>query len=216
MSFVDPAALSADSAAPADTQLLAPDCSTAAASLRLHPLADPDRGRVQRFIAGVYLRHFEARPPSFMPRLVSVQANGRICAAAGYRSARESLFLERYLPQPIERMLSAAAGSRIRREHIVEVGHFASARAGEGRRLMASLGRHLADRGFRWVALTATAELRVILRRLGLTPLTLIDADPARLGADAAVWGSYYAHAPQVLAGDLVAALARFDGSERT
>lgn len=188
----------------------APHC-TPSAALHIHGPKGAARRDVQRFISGIYTRHYGARVASFMPQLVSLQEEKRLCAAAGYRSAREALFLERYLPQPIERVISAAAGMRIRRDEIVEVGHFASARAGAGRRLMVALGRHLADEGFRWVVLTATAELRAILRRMGLVALTLADADRRHLGADAAAWGSYYAHAPQVLAGDLVSALVCFD-----
>jgi hypothetical protein len=180
-------------------------------TLHLHPESDPGRGDACRLITEVYARQYGARLTCFMPRLVSLQLNGRICAAAGYRSARERLFLERYLPQPIEQVLASATGRRIRRQEIVEVGQFVSARPGLGRRLMVALGHHLAEAGFNWAVLTATAEVRLLLRRMGLKPLKLIDADPARLGADAAAWGSYYAHAPKVLAGDLASAVARFD-----
>lgn len=188
----------------------APICAPAQA-LRLHAAADAARDGVRRLIAEIYARQFGARLTGFMPQLVSLQANGAICAAAGYRSGCRKLFLERYLSQPVECVLSAATGRSIRREEIVEVGQFVSARAGQGRRLMVALSRHLSEAGFRWAVLTATAEMRLLLRRMGLSPLTLIDADPARLGAKAAAWGSYYTHAPRVLAGDLATAIARFD-----
>lgn len=186
-------------------------CTTGHDALQLHPVSDPGRGDVRRLITDVYARRYGARLTGFMPQLVSLRAKGMICAAAGYRSARETLFVERYLPRPIEQMLAAATGRRIRRREIVEVGQFVSARPGQGRLLMVALGHHLAEAGFDWAVLTATAELRSLLRRMGLTPLQLIDADPARLGADAAAWGSYYAHAPKVLAGDLASAITRFD-----
>ena len=44
---------------------------------------------------------------------------------------------------------------------------------------------------------------------MGVTPLALGVADPARLGADAADWGRYYDHHPMVLAGHLPQALRR-------
>ena len=48
-----------------------------------------------------------------------------------------------------------------------------------------------------------------VLSRMGVTPLALGVADPARLGADAADWGRYYDHHPMVLAGHLPQALRR-------
>ena len=94
------------------------------------------------------------------------------------------------------------------RSRIVEVGHLAAARAGEGRRLILLLGPHLAARRFRWVVGTLTEEMRHLFRRMGVDPVALGVADPAVLGAEAAHWGSYYDHLPLVMAGDLQAALA--------
>jgi hypothetical protein len=90
----------------------------------------------------------------------------------------------------------------------VEVGHLAAQKAGEGRRLILLLGPHLAERGLQWVVSTLTEELRRLFVRLGVIPLALGVADPALLGEDAAHWGSYYAHHPVVLAGQIGPALA--------
>lgn len=184
---------------------------SAAPALRLHPRGDAAREAVETLIAEVYARHYGARLKSFMPTLASLGSRGAPCVAAGYRGARAPLFLERYLPRPIEAVLAAATGRTIRREQIVEVGQFASRRAGEGRRLMAPLAHHLADQGYRWAVITATADLRRMFARMKLAPVTLARADPARLGAEAALWGSYYAHEPMVLAGELAASLPRLD-----
>lgn len=179
--------------------------------IRLHRRGDAQRGTIEHFIADVYRRHFDARLPHFMPVLVSRGIDGRICTAAGYRSAAEPLFLERYLPQPIERMLSRATGQPVAREHIVEVGQFASQCAGEGRRLMPDLARHLLDSGFRWAVITATAELRRLLRHQGLAALPIGAAQRHCVGDEARLWGSYYRHTPKVLAGDLALNLARLE-----
>ena len=90
------------------------------------------------------------------------------------------------------------------------MGHLAATRAGEGRRLIVILGPHLAAQGFRWVVGTLTQELRSLFLRLGVAPLTLGVADPARLGAEAEQWGSYYDHRPVVLAGQIHQALQLF------
>jgi hypothetical protein len=183
--------------------------------LRLHRRHDPARAEVERFIADVYRRHFGARLAHYMPVLVSRHRDGGPCAAAGYRSAAEALFLEQYLPQPIEQMLAAAGGREVERERIVEVGQFASTCAGEGRNLILALTRHLVDCGFRWAVITATAELRRLFARHGLVSLALAPAEPKRLGAAARLWGSYYEHAPKVLAGDLLDNLARMQRRKR-
>jgi len=183
--------------------------------LRLHRPGEDSRAEIEDMIARVYQRHFSATLKEFMPVLVSRCAQGVATAAAGYRSAAEPLFLERYLPQPIEATLAAATGQQIARRHIVEVGQFASQCAGEGRRLMPELARHLVDQGFRWAVITATAELRRLFGRQHLAVLPLAAAARCRVGGDAPLWGSYYRHAPRVLAGDLRLNLARLQGGCR-
>lgn len=177
----------------------------------LHGIGDPRRGAVEDFISEVYARRYAAKVPHFAPVLVGLREGGELLAAAGYRSAaREPLFLERYLPSPIEAMLAANADTHASREQIVEVGHLAANRGGEGRRLIQVLAPHLAAEGFEWVVGTVTQELRPMLVRLGVAPLTLGAADPALLGEEAALWGSYYEHQPVVLATHLKRALRRY------
>jgi len=177
--------------------------------LQRHGLDDPQRPEVEAFIRSVYAQRFGAQLQSFAPQLVSLRdADGRIVAAAGYRGAQsQALFLERYLSEPIEAALARHAGPAPAREHVVEVGHLAASRPGEGRRLILLLGPHLAALGFQWVVSTLTEELRHLFVRIGVTPLALGAADPAALGDQAADWGRYYAHRPVVLAGHLPLAL---------
>ncbi|KPU95127.1 hypothetical protein APR50_06380 [Variovorax paradoxus] len=182
-----------------------------APELTLHGIGDPRRADVENFISEVYARRYSAKVPHFAPVLVGLREGGKLLAAAGYRSAaQEQLFLERYLPSPVEAMLAANADARPTRAEIVEVGHLAANRGGEGRRLIQLLAPHLAAEGFEWVVGTVTQELRPMLVRLGVAPLTLGAADPAVLGEEAALWGSYYDHQPVVLATHLKRALRRY------
>ncbi|MGJ7555697.1 thermostable hemolysin [Variovorax sp. RB3P1] len=179
--------------------------------LTLHVVGDPRRSEVETFISEVYARRYGATIPHFAPVLVGLRESGELLAAAGYRSAaQESLFLECYLPAPVEAMLATNTDARPARADIVEVGHLAANRGGEGRRLIQLLAPHLAAEGFDWVVGTVTQELRPMLVRLGVAPLTLGAADPAMLGDDAAHWGSYYEHHPVVLATHLKRALRRY------
>lgn len=176
--------------------------------LRVYPGEAGGRPEVEALVRRVYRERYEADVREFAPAMVGLHdGGGELVAAAGYRPAREgALFLERYLDAPVEQLLGEPAA----RERIVEVGHLAAARAGEGRRLITRIGPHLAEQGYDWVVCTLTVELRHLFVRLGIAPVTLGVADPAVLGRDAARWGSYYDHRPLVLAGRLDAAIMRF------
>ncbi|HJS05250.1 MAG TPA: thermostable hemolysin [Variovorax sp.] len=187
------------------------DLVPASIPFEIHPDGDPRRAQVEEFIRRVYARRFGARVVHFAPVLVSLKDRaGTLVAAAGYRDAAHGpLFLEHYLDAPVERVLARHGNPRLSRADIVEVGHLAAGRAGEGRRLIYLLGPHLASRGFQWVVGTLTQELRQLFARIGVAPLELGHANPTALGPDAKDWGNYYEHAPLVLAGHLPEALRR-------
>lgn len=184
-------------------------CPTQA--LHIHEAGDPSRGEVERYIAQRYRQRYGATLRTWFPVLVSLQVEGCIVAAAGYRDGAEPLFLERYLDAPIERCLRDA----VPRERIVEAGQFAAIRPGAGRLLVPLMARHLHARGYAWAVSTLTLELHHLFTRIGLTPDTLATADAQRLSAaERADWGSYYEHAPQVCASrlaDIVRQLQRPD-----
>lgn len=176
--------------------------------LVVHGIDDPRRTEVETFIRQVFARRYGADVRRFAPTLVSVQDQDEIVAAAGYRcAADETLFLERYLPAPVESLLAFQHDDGPARRSIVEVGHLAAARPGAGRHLIGLIGSHLAEQDFSWVVCTLTLGLRQLFTRIGVAPLALGVADPALLGADVGHWGSYYDHRPIVLAGQLGKAL---------
>jgi hypothetical protein len=195
--------------APSETVTAEDRCPAARQGLRSHAPDDAGRAEVERFIAAVYRKRHGADVRHFAHTLVSLRdETGALVAAAGYRVADQSpLFLERYLGVPVQTRLADAAGVAPARSCIVEVGHLAASRAGEGRRLVLLLGPHLAARGYQWVVSTLTEELRHLFLRLGIAPLALGVADPAVLGAEAVHWGTYYDHRPVVLAGQIDLAL---------
>ena len=181
------------------------------ARLRLHRAGDAGRVEAEAFVRKIYRQRYGAEVREFAPRLLVLHDDdGSPIAAAGYRSAGAGpLFLERYLDAPVERLLNGESAPPPSRHRVVEVGHLAGSVAGAGRRLMALLGAHLAAEGYEWVVGTLTEELRHLFERAGVEARVLGRADPARLGAAAAGWGSYYEHRPLVLAGRLEPALHR-------
>lgn len=177
--------------------------ASAPAVVTVVPPSHPARAEAERFIAAVYRDRYGAEVEHFAPMLVTRRdADGTLVAAAGFRpGASGALFLERYLDRPVHESLAVA------RDGVVEVGHLAATRAGEGRRLVLQMAPMLASRGFQWVVCTLTEELRHLFLRLGIAPRALGVADPDALGDEAARWGRYYDHRPLVLAGALEPAL---------
>lgn len=176
-------------------------------SIRIHDQDDPERGTVEQFVRGVFADRFGARIRRFAPRLIALHEEGEVVAAAGYRHAGDPLFLERYLDGPVDAVIGRSAVVQPLRERIVEVGHLAAVRPNASLRLFIALADHLRTEETDWVVCTATRELRRIFDRLGLPSLSLATATPEALGDAASEWGSYYDHAPMVIAGRLAGGL---------
>ncbi|HZX30480.1 MAG TPA: thermostable hemolysin [Rhodocyclaceae bacterium] len=176
-----------------------------------HVLAgSPRRAGTEDFIRTCFSRHYGARIPSFAPNLTLLENAGGIVAATGWRCAGdEPLYLENYLDEPIENAVARLAGQPVPRESIAEAAHLASHRAGASLDVILTLARHLDRLGFEWVTFTATRTLVGIFARLGLPLLSLASANPARLGPQAAAWGSYYDTEPIVVAGRIRLAIEK-------
>lgn len=183
-------------------------------TLHIHPVDDPMRGRVESYIHQRYQQRFGATLKEWLPTLVSVQENGEILAAAGYRGADDPLFLERYLAAPIEQHLRDQ-NAPVARRLIVEAGQFAAARPGGGRVLVPLLARHLHQQGFDWAVSTLTSELHHLFARMGLAHQAISAATSDHLNEqERRDWGDYYAHAPHVFAGRLHTILEHFPEQE--
>lgn len=170
----------------------------------------PRRQEAESFIRDVFMQRHGASVPAFAPELMLIEQGGAVVTAAGWRDAgRQALFLEKYLDEPIERVMTRLTGQPMARERLVEVGHLASRKPGGSVRVILAMAHHLSRLGYEWVVFTATDELAGIFARLGLPLLALARADAARLGAAAGDWGSYYEANPVVVAGRIRLALDR-------
>ncbi|HVY79614.1 MAG TPA: thermostable hemolysin [Steroidobacteraceae bacterium] len=165
----------------------------------------PARHEAETFVRDAFFRTHRASIRTFMPTLLTlVDASGSLHAVAGARlAANEKLFLERYLPRPIDALLAARGGVPPARAQIVEIGNFACRGSRIARRFLALLPFYLLDRKLTWVTFTATAAVRRLLHNIGARCMELGVADGAcaRDGADD--WGRYYTHDPRVMAGYL-------------
>ena len=162
-----------------------------------------DRAEIERFIGDVFREAYGADIKRFKPCLMSLRDHdNRLVAACGFRSAAlEPLFLETYLDQPIEAVLSERVGFPVRRDDIVGVGNFSVAEPGMARYLITAINDHLHDTSNQWAVFTAVPVLRNAFIKMGMNPVILGDANKSRLPPEEQEeWGSYYAQKPQVMA----------------
>ncbi|VVP80489.1 hypothetical protein PS918_02249 [Pseudomonas fluorescens] len=166
---------------------------------------DPGRPAFEAFIQQRFRQAHGADIRHFMPELFGMyNASHELCAVAGVRLANSGqLFLERYLDELIEPLISAAADRPVDRAGIVEVGNLAASDSGSARLSIIAITYLLAMGGLEWVAFTGNIGLVNSFHRLGLQPVTLCAADPERLGDDRHSWGSYYESQPWVHVGDI-------------
>ena len=176
----------------------------------------PARPELQRFIRTVFWRAHGARVDLFYPGLLGYRTAQGLRAVVGYRAGHEAaLFAEHYLDLPAERLISNRTGRCLARGDLVEVGNLALSAPGHARWVIAASTAFLAAAGYRWVLFTATRPLANAFRRLGLRPIHLADADPARLPDGGKAWGAYYRQGPAVYAGDILAGAAKLQGACR-
>jgi hypothetical protein len=171
---------------------------------------DAERAQVEACVAEKFRGAWNARVTQFLPQLLSMHCLGSCSAVAGLRPAGSApLFLERYLDQPVEQVLAAAAGVTVSRRQLVEIGNLVASQRGASHLLFLILAAALHRAGYRWLVFTATHALRNNLHKLGLPLLALGPASPERLAPEArSEWGDYYRSEPWVMAGNLDAAMA--------
>jgi hypothetical protein len=164
-----------------------------------------ERARVEQFIERSYLDRFEALITDHYPSILSLEnTREQVLAAVGIRDAgEEALFLERYLDEPIEHAIERVTGHTPLRTQILEIGNLASVGRGATARLIAAASGYLNASRCRYAVVTATDELRKLLRSFGLTWHTLADAHADRLADRGRSWGHYYERNPQILAAEI-------------
>jgi hypothetical protein len=172
-------------------------------AIESHAVDSPCRDELEEFVRREFLVHFAARVTQFMPELLALRtASGELRSVVGCRAAaREPLFLETYTREPIEIALARRNGFFVPRARIVEIGSLACRNAGGAVAIVQALVPYLLGAGFTWVVFTGATTVMNVFRHLGLAPQSLCPADPLLLGEARHAWGTYYDHAPHVMAG---------------
>lgn len=161
------------------------------------------RYEVEAFIASVFNTVYQAKINHFMPDLVALRdENGVLMAAFGLRqAAADKLFLEQYIDEPIETLVSRQLGRPIGREEITCIGNLAVANPRNAGVLIAHVIQHSLDIGVQWAVATAHHSLQNGLIKGGRDVYPLAMAYPERLPlAEQPDWGSYYRQTPQIVA----------------
>ncbi|MGW7577003.1 thermostable hemolysin [Streptomyces sp. NPDC054765] len=143
------------------------------------------------------------RPDSFIVARPACGGAAEPCAplaCAGLTFGRDQeLFSERYLDTGVEAAALERLGVTVDRRRVVEVGALATRRVSVGRELIRATPIIAWCLGMEYILCTVTRSLITTLGRTGICFVPFGPADPGRLSPDeAARWGSYYDHEPQV------------------
>lgn len=182
------------------------------AKIQAIKIGDTSRSQVEDFIRNIFLKHHGAELTHFSPSLLAIfNQENKVDAALGYRLARkEPLFLEHYLDQSIESLVSNYLGKNIERSSIGETGNLASSDAKSCKALFAYTADYLHQQGIEWFVSTGTGVMRVVYRRLGIKAHVIHDVEKSRLGEEQYSWGSFYEDKPKIILINVAQARQRF------
>ncbi len=171
---------------------------------------------VRAFIASRYYQAYSARVDCDYPELLAVTDHeGRVLAACGLRNGIQPLFLECYLDEPADKILSQIHNTTVERESLVEIGNLAGGNGWATRLLFHALWRELVARQWLHVLITCTRQLKPSFGHL--PTFSLGDAQAGRV-AHPEMWGKYYEQHPEIIScslGQLDTVIAPTRKSER-
>lgn len=156
------------------------------------------RKRIETFIANGFNTQYGAHIKEFMPTLVALENRG-VKAALGIRSAYNPLFIEQYLPFPIQQHL-AQLGMPTKRSQVAEIGNLFSASAHYTLPLLLSVCQALYRDGYQYLTFSATKQLANLLSSPNLKLHFLAFALQDKLTSKRSHWGTYYQSNPMVMA----------------
>jgi hypothetical protein len=182
-------------------------------TLEFHEFLEKEKGRsaVEQHILDSYQNKFSASLAHFMPTLVSANMPGHAPHLSfGLSGADEhSLYLENYLPVPVEQALSQVVNSSVERHAIVEIGNLAFADTASIRDDLIAVAHYCYGLGYQYVVCTATRMLRLVFIKAGIKPIYLGDACVDDAPRDGTHWGAYYENAPQIIGGNIFLGIER-------
>jgi len=170
-------------------------------SLNLHDNDSVGRAAIEDYIGQQFNAIHGANIRDFMPLFLSMSCRSKPITALGIRPAEDGdLFLEQYLPRPIETFVNKVAGEFVSRSKITEIGNLVATQRGGSQLLFLMLSAVLQHTHFEWVVFTATPQVHKMMTRMGMQLHKVYEADPALLkNSHISEWGSYYDSRPNVV-----------------
>ena len=160
--------------------------------------ASLQRNELQRLIAKGFWRSYHATLQHFMPVLLGV-GGSKPFAALGARSAASPLFVESYMPAPVEDIL-AQVNLNVARNQVAEIGNLYSRNGSFTQPLLLLTALSLQQLNYSVIVFAATSSLRDLMTSIGLPLTYLCDASKHCLHDEGKEWGTYYETKPQVVA----------------
>jgi len=174
------------------------------ASFHLYDEYNPQRMKAETAVKKIFRSAYGADISSYLPYLLTAEAYQSVDAVVGLRRALDqTLFLEQYLPQPIEYAIKDINGLTVSRKNLIEIGNLVSCKAGISRQLFIVLALALAKADIEWVSFTATSQVEKLLAKLSLFPVVIGQANAQAIVSGEDSWGSYYVHSPNVSVGNV-------------
>lgn len=179
-------------------------------SVVLTGVESPQRKNVEDYIATQFFKNHAAKVNSFLPFLLSAETKKNITSVIGFNlaEASESMFVEQYLDDKAESVISCLLNEGVSRCEIAEIGNLTSSYPGASQMMFILTISILYQLNIDWALFTATRQVQSMIKRLNIECLDICKARRESLLADSGSWGSYYKNQPTVIAGNIKKAYA--------
>jgi hypothetical protein len=177
-------------------------------SYALYEPEDQGRAEAEYAVKRIFRKVYNADITDFSTLLITAQHEEEVDAVIGLRNAGQTqLFLESYLPKPIEKLLEQDYGMNISRDSFIEIGNLVATRAGSSRQLFIMLAFALYEAGIEWVTFTATKQVELLLGKLAFQPIVIGKAQHEAVVNGESSWGTYYIDTATVCIGNVKQAI---------
>ncbi|WP_020162010.1 thermostable hemolysin [Cycloclasticus pugetii] len=179
-------------------------------SVVLTGLESPQRANVEAYITKQFYKNHAAQIKSFLPYLLSAETKKNITSVLGFYPAEidNPMFLEQYLDDKAELVISRLFNLNVDRQKIAEIGNLTSSYPSTSKMLFVLIVSTLYQLDIDWALFTATKQVQSMISELDIGCIDICDAQAESLAFDSGSWGSYYKNQPKVIAGDIKKAYA--------
>ena len=158
------------------------------------------RSALEHFIHQNYLRVHQAEINHFFDHLFACSDGENFMASLGINFLKDTqhAFVEQYLNDSAEKVISILLNQSISRDEIVELGNLSSVMAGATRRMIHKISPQLITKGVRWAIFTINKSVLNAFIKSGLNPIFITAAEKTKLIDQSTNWGNYYKTNPGV------------------